>query len=346
MNALGISRRRRQGGAFIMILDRLPLSRIIECNMTRKLRLFAGLLVVLVLFGGGFALAWELQVHAASQVARDQETYPLLSKRIFMDDPNDTLINFVPLRNKLNDRFNALTVRKSLYFEYLPDGTSIRIGADNNIIAASLMKVPLVMNLYRAAELGRINLDDKSELTASELNSDYGDLYKKGTGYQLTYRQAAQLVLEQSDNTATRFIYDHVNNLLQPSEQSLASLDIDQDVANNQAVINARSYTSVLKGLYYGAYLNDTDSQAVLGYLSHSAEHNRLTKLLPSSVVVAHKNGVYNANSWAQSDCGIFYVPKRPYMLCILVELPDDQADAIISQTSKDVYDFVTSQKN
>lgn len=319
----------------------------------KRLRLHGGVAAGFVAVGilaaaaAGFGAAWFIKDLAPdSEYSEDQREaqFPLLSVGLFEEVQNDTIINFVPLRKKLTERFSHISARKSFYFEYLPDGTSIRLGADDNIIAASLLKVPMVMNLYRAAELGKISLDDKAALTQSELDDNYGELWRKGAGYQMTYREAAQHILKESNNTATRFVYDHIKDLLKPDEQSLARLDVDQNAENGQAVVNARSYSSVIKGLYLGACLNKTDSQEILHYLTESDETERLTKLLPNDVQVAHKNGVYNANSWAQSDCGLVYAPKRPYLLCVMVELPDDQADALISQVSKDVYDFVTTQ--
>jgi len=236
-----------------------------------------------------------------------------------------------------------VTVKKSFYFEYLPDGTSIRVGADQQLVAASLIKVPLVMNLYKAAELKRVNLDASVTVTAEELDDAYGDLYKRGPGFTLTLRQAAQYALEQSDNTATHVIYDHLQNVLSYEEQSLARLDIDQDLENGQAVITARSYASVLKGLYFASYINKTDSQELLGYLTKSAATNRLVKALPAAVPVAHKIGVNNA-TWAESDCGIVYVPKRPYLICIMVGLPENEANDFIAAVSKEVYDYVVRQ--
>lgn len=272
-----------------------------------------------------------------------QKKFPLLSADVLADNPNDILINFVPLRKDLQKKFDALTVQKSFYFEYLPDGTSIRIGADQQLTAASLIKVPLAMNLYKAAELGRINLDQTVTVQENELDDAYGNLYKRGSGFRLTLREAAKYMLEQSDNTATRVVYDHMQNKLSYDEQSLARLDIDQNIENGQAVITARSYGSVLKGLYFSAYLNNSDSQELLGYLTHSTATNRITAQLPGSVKVAHKIGVYNAN-WAESDCGIVYVPRRPYMLCVMVGLPEDQANQFIAGVSKDIYDYVTKQ--
>lgn len=306
-------------------------------------RILIALCIVLLLGNIGWFVKRDNNSVVPTSTASMQKKYPFLSADVLADNPNDILINFVPLRKKLQEKFDALNVKKSFFFEYLPDGTSIRVGADEQLTAASLIKVPLAMNLYRAAELGRINLDQTVTIQQSELDDAYGTLYQRGAGYKLTLREAVKYMLEQSDNTATRVVYDHMQNKLSYDEQSLARLDIDQDMENGQAVITARSYGSVLKGLYFSAYLNHKDSQELLGYLTRSTATNRITAQLPSDVKVAHKIGVYNAN-WAESDCGIVYVPKRPYLLCAMVGLPEDEASKFIADISKDIYDYVTKQ--
>ncbi len=306
-----------------------------------------GILCVLLLLGN---IGWVVRRNSSSDtgaqnLAAQQHQFPLLSSDVLADNPNDILINFVPLRKSLQQKFDAVKdTKQSFYFEYLPDGTSIRIGADQQLIAASLIKVPLVMNLYKAAELHRVNIDQPMTVTDSELDNAYGTLWQRGAGFTMTLREAAKYALEQSDNTATHFIYDHMQNVLSYDEQSLARLDVDQNIENGQAVITARAYSSVLKALYFSSYLEKKDSQEMLDRLSHSAETDRLTKQLPASVKVSHKNGVYNT-AWAESDCGIVYVPRRPYVICAMVGLPEDEADRFIADVSKTVYDFVSTQK-
>jgi beta-lactamase class A len=285
-----------------------------------------------------------LNVKHSNSPAAKQKIYPLLSKRILANDPNDVIINFVPLRKKLEAKFNNLTVQKSFYFEYLPDGTSIKIGDDKELVAASLIKLPLTMNLYKAAELGRVNLDKEVTVRESDVDGAFGDLYKKGAGIKITLREAARLALEESDNTAAHVIFDHTNGLLKYEEESLAQLDIDQTMAQGQAVISSKSYSSVLKSLYLSSYLKNKDSQELLRYLANSTSGERITKYLPDDVEVAHKIGVYNT-AWSESDCGIVYLPKRPYSLCIMVGLPYDESNEFMANISKEVYDFVKNQK-
>jgi beta-lactamase class A len=306
---------------------------------TAKIALTLAVLLFIVNIFWGIANAKQPK----NSTEAKHKAYPLISRRVLTDNPNDIIINFVPLRKKLEAKFSKLTVQKSFYFEYLPDGTSIKIGDDKELVAASLIKLPLVMNLYHAAELKRVDLDKEVVITESELDGGYGDLYKQGAGVKITLREAAKITLEKSDNTSAHVIFDAINGKLKYDEESLARLDVDQTMQLGQAVISSKSYSSVLKSLYFSAYLNNQDSQEVLGYLTGSVFTNRLTKFLPKDVLVAHKIGVFNT-SWSESDCGIVYATKRPYSICVMVGLPDDQASAFIAEVSKDVYDFVSKQ--
>ncbi len=311
-------------------------------NKSRSVRILI-VLCALLLVGNIGWIARDSVDTDENKAVQLQLKYPFLSRRILADNPNDILINFVPLRKKLETKFGSLQVQKSFYFEYLPDGTSIKIGDDKELVAASLIKLPLVMNLYHAAELGRIDLNATMTVTESEVDGGYGDLYLKGAGHKLTLRQAAQYALEQSDNTAAHVIYDAMQGVLSYDQESLAQLDIDQTLQNGQAVISAKSYSSILKSLYFASYLTKNSSQELLGYLAKSESTNRLTKYLPADVPVAHKIGVNNTN-WSESDCGVVYVPKRPYLICVMVGLPDEEANTFIAEVSKDVYDFVVSK--
>lgn len=314
-------------------------------NPSTKYRIITSLTVVALLITSLVANALLLAKSSnhTTESANNSEQYSLLSKRVNLENRNDVIINFVSLRKSLEAQLAEVSANKSFYFEYLPGGTSIRIGSDNELVAASLIKVPLAMNLYKAAELGRIDLNKTVTIRPADLDQNYGSLWQKGAGYQLTLREATQLMLQDSDNTAMHIIFDTVNGLLQEDEQSLNQLDVEQTLHDGRAVITAESYGSVLRSLYLSSFLNKDNSQELLQILTGSKETRRLTAYLPQGVTVAHKNGVYNA-AWSESDCGIIYVPKRPYILCIMLGLPEDQSNALTAKLSKEVYDYVTTQ--
>lgn len=268
--------------------------------------------------------------------------YPLLATRIFIDNPNDPIINFSALRTSLESHVAGNSIDGSIYFEYLPTGTSIRVGAERREVAASLMKLPAAMSLYRASEQGRVDLDQTVTLKEEWLDSAYGDLYKKGLGYSLTLREATKIMLTDSDNTALKVVAYNIPPQPSQSENPFASLDIDI-VQNSDLTISvsARSYASILKCLYFSCYNNKANSQELLEYLDESIFNSRLVAGVgDKSLPIAHKVGNYTQDT--QSDCGIVYIPKRNYILCIMLKAPDNpEGDKKIAEISRIVYEFM-----
>ena len=228
------------------------------------------------LFGSGYAVCAKTTEPVASGSAASQKAkdYPLLAKRLFVEGPNDPFVNFAELRAQLKQYTSQNSLSGSVYFEYLPTGTSIRIDGDEMQVAASLFKLPAAMDLYRAAELGSVKLDDIVTLRQEWLDSDFGNLYKKGAGYQLSLRDAVKLMLKESDNTALKAVALSTPSSLAPQERAINALDVDiVQNADLTISVGARSYSSFLKCLYFSCYLNNNNSQELLNYLnrySHS----------------------------------------------------------------------------
>ncbi len=312
--------------------------------MTRKQRFISGLAAAFLLLafcGGAFYLGRTTRPE--DPVAAQAKQYPLLSRRIFSDNAHDSLVNFSGLRQSLRDYFDLNKLDGSLYFEYLPTGTSIRVAGDEQEVAASLMKVPVAMELYRAAELGRVDLDRVVALTEEMLDEGFGNLYKQGVGYRLTLRQAAKIMLSDSDNTALRAIGITMGDVLNPGEYAVNALDVDFDQNADLTIsLGARSYSSFLKCLYYSCYNSNDHSNEILSYLTHSPFNFRLEAGIPSSVKVAHKIGVHG--SVTQSDCGIIYLSNRHYLLCIMLRGSEDSdTDRHFAELSKRTYDFMAA---
>lgn len=274
-------------------------------------------------------------------------SYPLLAKRIQIENPNDVKINFSELRKQLDIYVKQQQNPDSLsiYYEFLPSGVAININDKNESIAASLMKLPVVMNLFKASELGLVDLDRKIPLQEQWLNQEYGKLYLKGAGYELTLRDAAKLTLRDSDNTALLMIWDSIEKAgLPQDEQSLDYLDVNFSlVEDGRALIGARSYSSILKCLYLACYNTKSSSQEMLEFLSESTFTNRLTRGISPDIKVSHKIGTYNIRY--QSDCGIVYLDKNNYILCVMIEGQDPLASDQIAQVSKIVHDYMTKPR-
>lgn len=314
--------------------------------MGKKYIIFAVIGAILCIGVGVFVGRAGSPTTEAQTNTNASKDYPFLAKRIFIEDPNEPIVNFAPLRADLTRYLDENKLTGSLYFEYLPTGTSIRISGDDREGAASLMKVPAAMDLYRLAEMGKIDLDQKITLKEEWLDSGFGELYKQGAGHQLTLREAAKIMLEDSDNTALKAIAGTMGDQLTQENSSLSVLDVDFTQSNALTIkISARSYSSVIKCLYYSCFLNKDHSQEILNHLSNSKFNDRIVAGIDDkNIKVAHKIGVYNTTS--QSDCGIVYLDKRNYILCVMLDgdrNPD--TDKHIADISKKVYDYVKNYK-
>lgn len=284
--------------------------------------------------------------YSGYQADLELSSHKLLAKRIFLSKPNDLLVNFEPLRADLRKDLAYYDGKVSLYFEYLPTGTSIRMGEKEHLVAASLLKVPAVMELYQLAEQDDVNLDDTITLKEEWLDAGYGELYKKGAGYTSTIREFAELALEKSDNTALNAIQSVVDaHATEKMTSAYEALDVDYvDDAHTNLSLSARAYASFLKCLYFACYISPDSSQEIMTSLTRSTygEDGRLGKYIPSDVKIAHKIGV--AGDQVQSDCGIVYVPNRHYILCVMLNEEQGRGGEVIAQLSKKVYDYVVAK--
>ena len=269
--------------------------------------------------------------------AEEEKKYPLLSKRILQDFPQDLLINFLPLRSKLKDITKDYKDTLALYFEYLPTGTSIGINEKEEFFAASLFKLPVVMAYLHQKERLKKEDDPVVTIAPNQLDDRFGDLWTKGAGYKIGLGEAVKLALTQSDNTAARLLGPFIDE--KDFSEIYEGLDIDLRLSDKGAVLTTKNYSSILKALYFSAVLSKEHSQQILEYLNESKFDDKLAVGIPKDIAFAHKIGVVNDESFM--DCGIVYPKRRTYLLCVVSKSSEEIARNRMSLISKTVYDYL-----
>jgi beta-lactamase class A len=269
--------------------------------------------------------------------------YSLLAPRILSEKPTDTLINFLPLRTQLREYVAPFDGTFALYFEYLPTGTSIGVNEKTTLTAASLIKVPTVMAYYRQMEKQGFSIDGQSvRLQESFFDKGSGSLWTRGAGAVVTLEEAVRLALVESDNTATFVIASVLDQA--SFDEVYEGLDIEFVKKDANIDISPKSYTSILKALYFAAVLSKEHSQEILAMLTQTPFDDKLVAGIPKSVVVAHKIGIVSDQN-VFHDCGIVYVPSRPYALCMFSQVPDSATRERMREVSRMVYEYVVSAK-
>lgn len=269
----------------------------------------------------------------------NSEDYPFLSKRIFVEEQNDILINFVPLRTAMNNYILKQNEQIGTYFEYLPSGNSIGINDKIELRLASLIKIPVVMAIYKQIELGKTKKNTLLTINENDIDKGFGVLWKKGAGTKLTVEEAIRLSLIESDNTAANTLNSHLPE--GAIDAVFDTLDIPKDTKNNLPVISPKNYSSILRSLYLSSYLNRDNSNQILEILTETNFNDKIAALDNKNVKVSHKIGVYQSEG-VYSDCGIIYLPNRPYILCVMVNSTEDKAKQHMEYISRMIYGYLT----
>ena len=315
----------------------------------RKWEKISKILVLQAVFILIIGLSWTYFVYeekSENKITALSSKYSLLNNRLFINDSNDIIINFAPLRTEIRSYLAKQDVGYSFFLDYFPSGSSIRAGDKEEYVAASLMKLPIVMDTYKAIDQGKIGLGDRITIDPDDVSTGFGELGGIGGGISLTYRDAIRLTLSESDNTAGRILLKENEKLIPSKERALNFLDIDfnRSTVNQQptVLISARSYSSFLKCLYLSCFNTYQSSQDILKQLTESSFNNRIKAgVADKSVKIAHKIGTYNKES--SSDCGIVYIPSRTYSICVIIGSTGDAADKMIADVSEFAYDYITS---
>jgi beta-lactamase class A len=302
-------------------------------------------LITLASLAANIVLGYKL-FKKPSGVPSPQTQYPYLSKRIFTASPNDIIINFIPLRTALRDYAEHQAGNLGIYFEYLPSGTSIGVNDREEVQLASLSKVPLVMSIFKKIEKGQISLQDNLTMKREHMDQRFGTLWQKGEGTRLRVEELVKSSLQESDNTAYNMLFNALSQ--EEINEVYENLDIQVTEQGDSQTVSPKSYSSIFRSLYLSSFLTEENSNRILDILTTTTFSGKLTAGVPDNIRVAHKIGVFERLDTSQSifiDCGIVYVPNRPYIVCAFVQGTDEEAQNHISHISKMIYGYIVKVK-
>lgn len=269
---------------------------------------------------------------------------PFLAPRIFAEKQNDVIINFIDLRTKLREYTQKTSERLGIYFEYLPSGTSIGISEKEEFELASLLKVPIAMAALDQIHAGTMAPTTMLTLEKSHLDPYYGELWQEGPGYQVPLEKAIEIMIVKSDNTAARVISENMPD--GATEKIFDLLDIPKVQKGMALVVTPKNYSSILRSLYLASILPKEESNQLLSLLTRTDFRDRIQAGVPDTVPVAHKVGIHTSPDESKSiftDCGIVYVPKRPYVLCVMIEGQEARTLSYMTEISRIIYTYVSS---
>lgn len=251
-----------------------------------------------------------------------------------------------------------------LYFENLQTGDTVLIDADVRMHAASTMKVPVLIQLFRDQEAGMLSLDDSVTITKTFQSIVDGSPYDLGApddsdttlyqrvGERESLRALAELMITVSSNMATNILIGVVGaeraqaTMRDLGADSIAVLRGVEDIkAFERGLSNtttARDQGIVMSAIATGRAAGPDATAGILDIMLRQQFRDAIPAGLPEDVRVAGKDG------WIQGithDTGIVLLPDgRRYVLVVLTKgIADaDAARRLIADLSRLVYEHVT----
>ncbi len=217
---------------------------------------------------------------------------------------------------------NSTGMDVSISFVDLTDPrNSCGFNSTNPQRSASTIKLAVLYELLRQASEGLVSLDETYVLTSADIVGGTGVLQGYGAGSAHTFRELAELMINQSDNTATNVIIDRVgmgNVNATAAALGLSSVQLDRRMMDTAALaagidnyLSAQDATTLLKMIDDGTFVNQQMSDFALSALRSQSDYQGILGGLPAGTTFAHKTGTL---SNAQNDCGIV-LGEHPYAL-------------------------------
>ena len=211
----------------------------------------------------------------------------------------------------------------------LKSGTFAGFGENRPLSPASVIKVPLMVEVMKQVEGGQLALDQMLPITRSNWTESEQNVLKIGD--RRTVEQLVNLMITKSDNVATNTLIDavgrhHVNRTMAelgiPELRLVRKLSgetrVERDVtARNQST--ARSTAELLTLLERGQLVSPEASRRMKDWMRRNEDDTLVQRGLDEAGLLG-KARLYNksgGHSKALNDAGIIEVGDRRYVLTL-----------------------------
>ena len=251
----------------------------------------------------------------------------------------------------------------AIAFKNLEDGNEILINEDEIFHAASTMKTPVMIEVYRKKMIGEISLDDsifvknefesivdKSTFQLSDFDDSDKNTYDK-IGRYISLRELVFDMITISSNFATNLVIkyigaENINNTMNNiGAKNINVLRGVEDIKAFEKGLNnttsARDLLVIYEKLANGKVLNRDLSNEMVEILKNQKYDDIIPKYLPKEIEVAHKDGWING---VRHDSGIVFLENGvSYVLILLSKNLDNELEGadMLAKVSLEIYNHI-----
>lgn len=263
---------------------------------------------------------------------------------------------------QIRDWLNRQPGSYALAVKHLPDGDTILINEKEMFHAASTMKTPVMIEIFRQAAEGKIGLDDtllvQNEFASIVDGSSYqlspaddsdDEVYQK-MGTHQTIRYLLFRMITRSSNLATNLLMKLADGKqVTTTMRSLGAptIQVMRGVEDTKAyrqglnnVTSAYDQMKIYEQIALGQAVNGDASKMMIEILVQQFYRDIIPVQLPSGTPVAHKTG------WITGvfhDAGIILLPNGGKLVLVLLSkkaIDESATKQMLATIARLVYDF------
>ena len=213
-----------------------------------------------------------------------------------------------------------------VYVWDLKGGWGYGVRPDEEFFSASVIKVPVMVAVYREIDNGSLSLSDTFDTTPGDWASGAGSLQYETAGTPHTVGDYLWRMITESDNVAANALVrivggaGHVNRVA----RSMGASDtlLYQKITSERAITTSldnrttpRDMATMLREIAQGKAASPRSCKAMVDLLRANVLESWLEAGIPKGVEVANKAGwIYEV----YDEVGIVFHRKRPYAVAIL----------------------------
>ena len=254
------------------------------------------------------------------------------------------------LRLQLNSLMRQYPmIKPAIYVWEYENGTYVDINGDKLYSAASIIKLPVLVRLFKSIEAGQLTIYDEMPLTNYYKSGGSGSLQYAQTGRKYTIDQLAKTMIQDSDNTSTNMIMskiggmDDVNIGLRDWGISTTYVRTWLPDLGGTNKTTAKDIAKILYNLDNPGFLNINSREYIIDYLSHVKNNRLIAAGLGDGALFIHKTGDIGT---MLGDAGIVYAQNgKKYIVVILANRPHNapQGKDFIVKASELIYKSIVN---
>ena len=239
------------------------------------------------------------------------------------------------------------TIQPSVYVWDYETGNYVDLNASKIYATASIIKIPVLIDVFKSIEVGQFSLNDKMSLTEYYRTEGSGSLQFKGNA-QYSIDELANKMITESDNSATNMLISKVGSMTDVNS-SMRSWGIKNTRVNTWLPdLSGTNYTTAreMAQMLYNIdenseFLTEESRAKIFNYMGH-VHNNRLIQAgLGAGATFLHKTGDIGT---MLGDAGIVIQPNgKKYIVVILANRPHNSIAGkdFIVHASEIIYNYM-----